>query len=159
MNHSRDCAWVIAGIARWKQCEQWHKEGGVFVPKLASFLRQRNWLAPTLAVHQIGVDVAAIDAEIAKMNGHGHGNTAAGQGGSTFDGVATVVPDSRAIGHALHAERAVNANDAVTVEEHSQPLRRTATSAGERQSAAMYAPGRDLFDAPGPGGNSPFLDC
>ena len=90
---------ILAGIERWKKIDQWRKEGGAFVPKLASFLRQRNWLAPTLAA-PVGVDVAAIDAEIAKMNGHAPGAETAPtyQDGNTFEGVATVVvTESRAV--------------------------------------------------------------
>ena len=34
---------VIAGLERWKQTEQWQKEGGQFIPYPATFLNQRRW--------------------------------------------------------------------------------------------------------------------
>jgi len=42
---SRPIVWhaIITGIERWKQTEQWQKEGGQFVPYPATFLNQRRW--------------------------------------------------------------------------------------------------------------------
>lgn len=34
---------VMAGLERWKQTEQWQKEGGQFIPYPATFLNQRRW--------------------------------------------------------------------------------------------------------------------
>jgi len=34
---------LMAGIERWKQTEQWQKEGGKFIPYPATFLNQRRW--------------------------------------------------------------------------------------------------------------------
>jgi len=34
---------LIDGLQRWKQTEQWQKEGGKFIPYPATFLNQRRW--------------------------------------------------------------------------------------------------------------------
>jgi len=34
---------IIQGLERWKQTEQWQKEGGKFIPYPATFLNQRRW--------------------------------------------------------------------------------------------------------------------
>jgi hypothetical protein len=34
---------MLAGVERWKQTEQWQKEGGQFIPYPATFLNQRRW--------------------------------------------------------------------------------------------------------------------
>jgi len=34
---------IMAGLKRWKQTEQWQKEGGKFIPHPATFLNQRRW--------------------------------------------------------------------------------------------------------------------
>ena len=34
---------IMAGLERWKQTEQWQKEGGKFIPYPATFLNQRRW--------------------------------------------------------------------------------------------------------------------
>jgi len=34
---------VIKGLKLWKQAEQWHRDGGKFVPYASTFLAQRRW--------------------------------------------------------------------------------------------------------------------
>ena len=34
---------LMTGLERWKQTEQWQKEGGRFIPHPATFLNQRRW--------------------------------------------------------------------------------------------------------------------
>jgi hypothetical protein len=34
---------VLAGLADWKQCEQWNRDGGQFIPYASTFLHQKRW--------------------------------------------------------------------------------------------------------------------
>ena len=34
---------ILAGVERWKRCDQWTKEGGKFICYPATFLRGRRW--------------------------------------------------------------------------------------------------------------------
>lgn len=43
---------ILAGLERWKQTEQWQKEGGQFIPHPATFLNQRRWEDDPLAREQ-----------------------------------------------------------------------------------------------------------
>lgn len=37
---------IMEGLERWKQCEQWCRDGGRFVPYPATWLNARNWETP-----------------------------------------------------------------------------------------------------------------
>lgn len=93
---------IVESIARWRQTESWRKQNGEFVPKLASFLRQRNWQAPLLQAAVYDAD--AIRAAKAKL----HGGHAPSPGGNTFDGVATAVSEPDALDERVPS-RAANA--------------------------------------------------
>lgn len=34
---------IVAGVERWKTCDQWTKDGGSFICYPATFIRGRRW--------------------------------------------------------------------------------------------------------------------
>ena len=34
---------ALAGVAMWRQAEQWHQAGGKFIPYASTYLAQRRW--------------------------------------------------------------------------------------------------------------------
>jgi hypothetical protein len=59
------CGEIMAGLRRWKQSEQWLKDGGQFVPYAQKFLNKRRWeVAPTQTPVEAGESLADIDAKV-----------------------------------------------------------------------------------------------
>jgi hypothetical protein len=40
----REQAKVLIGLALWKQTEQWHQDGGKYIPYASTFLTQKRYL-------------------------------------------------------------------------------------------------------------------
>jgi hypothetical protein len=59
------CGEIMAGLRRWKQSEQWSKDGGQFIPYAQKFLNKRRWeVAPAETPVEVGESPADIDAKV-----------------------------------------------------------------------------------------------
>ena len=56
---------IMAGLRRWKQSEQWNKEGGQFIPYAQKFLNRQRWqVAPAGTPVEPVLTPADIDAKV-----------------------------------------------------------------------------------------------